>query len=209
MPTTSPGVPRDVIALADQLTDRLHESLEFDPAGLPPLGQLGFVVEDLAQARQRYGEIFGVRVWYGAIIYSVELFHNGERVTTDLAISIGYADRVQIELIEFVDGDSGIFTPNAFAELEGLHHVGIFARRFDKWHRHFSSHGYVPAEHGAFSFAPLSKTRVAYYDLRPRIGLFVELIGHNMYGLPVRMPHWMVRLGTALGTTERLANDPR
>ena len=193
-----------MVAIATQLGERLQRAPSFGDAQLPAVGQLGFVVDDLEQARRHCTSTYGVRRWYGARIRRADLYHFGEPIETDLSIAFGYAGAIQIELIDVRGGDPGIFVTPENKGAVDVHHVGLFVQDTAAWRTRFEDQGIAAAEHGSFSFAKRSKTRVAYVDVRPQIGVYAELIEHRVVGRVLGMPQWLVRLGVLTGDVRRL-----
>ena len=87
---------------------------------LPPVNQVGFVVRDLDKALEAYKPLFGEFVVMDAP--DMEWDYRGRPETSSLKIAFGNSGDVEIELIEWVSGE----TPHKeFLEAghEGMHHL--------------------------------------------------------------------------------------
>ena len=87
---------------------------------LPPVNQVGFVVRDLDKALEAYKPLFGEFVVMDAP--NMEWDYRGRPETSSLKIAFGNSGDVEIELIEWVSGE----TPHKeFLEAghEGMHHL--------------------------------------------------------------------------------------
>ena len=116
------------------MNDSLHTRLD-----LPPVNQIGFVVKDLKEAIERYGPMFGPFTEMEAA--DMEWRYRGKPETSTLKIAFGYSGEVEIELIEWVAGE----TPHkAFIEAghEGLHHLRFIVDDLDGKVREAEALGY-------------------------------------------------------------------
>ena len=193
-----------LVQIAERLRSRLDDCFDFGALRLPSVSQLGFVVESLEDARAQFGPMFSVREWYRPNIRSAQLRSGDREMAVDLAILIGYSDGLQIELIEVLGGEQSIFSDPTDNDLQGLHHIGFYVHQADAWRERFADHGLEAALHGRLSFARNSKTRIAYLDVRPQIGVYAELIENRIRGQYIPMGHWLVRLGVLFREVERL-----
>jgi catechol 2,3-dioxygenase-like lactoylglutathione lyase family enzyme len=87
---------------------------------LPPVNQVGFVVKDLEKALEFYQPLFGEFTVMDA--YDMEWDYRGRPEVSSLKIAFGNSGDVEIELIEWISGE----TPHKeFLEAgrEGMHHL--------------------------------------------------------------------------------------
>jgi hypothetical protein len=174
--------------------------------GLPRVGQLGYVAADIEAACRQHGARLGVARWYRPEIHKQEQAAAGRVLDQRFAIAVGYADGVQVEVLSVDGADRGHFLgagAPADRALE-LHHVGVFVDDRDGCEARLNREGHATLQSGAFSFAPRSRTRVAYLDTRASQGIIVELIENRFRGFSIAMPEWYVRLGALVGYVHRI-----
>ena len=104
---------------------------EVEDLGLPQPDQIGFVVANMDEAMKLYGPIFGPlkRTDYGPQTAS---YHGGAPSAYELNFAFGRAGDLEIELIEWVSGD----TPHRdFLKRggEGMHHLRYRIDSLDRW----------------------------------------------------------------------------
>jgi hypothetical protein len=87
---------------------------------LPPADQLGFVVNNLEQSIAKYDPLFGPFKTMDSTVEAAE--YRGRHADVELKLAFGSSGPLEIELIEWVGGDS----PHAEfirAGKEGMHHI--------------------------------------------------------------------------------------
>ena len=95
---------------------------------LPPVNQVGFVVRDIKQAIAQYQPLFGEFVEMDAP--DMEWDYRGKPAVSSLKLAMAQSGDVEIELIEWVSGD----TPHKEfldAGHEGLHHLRFIVDNVD------------------------------------------------------------------------------
>lgn len=93
--------------------------------------QTAWVVRDLAAAEEWFGRVMGVPAWTRFdVVLGEESRYRGRPADSAMAISLGYAGEVQIELIESVRGPN-IYTEFLDAKGPGLHHIAFAVPDFD------------------------------------------------------------------------------
>jgi methylmalonyl-CoA/ethylmalonyl-CoA epimerase len=109
---------------------------------LPPLGHVGYVVDDVEANAEKYRRSLGIENF---MIYNF----TPDNVWADqrklkectLRIAIGsIKNEVKIELIQPIAGD----TPHARFLKEkgpGIHHIAFYTRDYDQWHAYFADAG--------------------------------------------------------------------
>ena len=88
--------------------------------GLPPADQVGFVVKNLEESMEKYGPLFGP---FKTMDGSVEgAILRGESKDVKLKLAFGKTGDLEIELIEWVEGES---PHSEFIQAggEGMHHI--------------------------------------------------------------------------------------
>lgn len=88
--------------------------------GLPPIDQVGYVVRDLDKALETFGPIFGPFVTMDSALEGTNFRGRPSDVT--LRMAFGKSGPLEIELIEWVSGDSP-HKEALDAGNEGVHHV--------------------------------------------------------------------------------------
>ncbi len=97
-----------------------------------PVGQIGYVVNDLEEAAQRWVDTTGIGPW--TILSKVPLDHftyNGQDAAVEIGIAVAYSGDMQIELIQQHNE-----TPSMYRELldtygEGVQHVCFYPEDYD------------------------------------------------------------------------------
>ena len=72
--------------------------------GLPPLVQIGFVVRDLKDSMARYDSLYGPWHHFDGSVPAAT--YRGRSADVQLDIAIGHSGPLEIELIQWVAGDS-------------------------------------------------------------------------------------------------------
>ncbi len=88
--------------------------------GLPPIDQVGYVVRDLDRALETYGPIFGPFTTMDSAVEGTN--YRGRESDVTLRMAFGKSGPIEIELIEWVSGDSP-HKEALDAGNEGVHHV--------------------------------------------------------------------------------------
>jgi methylmalonyl-CoA/ethylmalonyl-CoA epimerase len=125
--------------------------------GLPPADQVGFVVRDLQRAVALYAPLFGP---FHCMDYTVTgADYRGRAADVELRIAYGRSGELEIELIEWVAGDS---PHREFVEAgrEGMHHLRFRVDDADAWIERLRAHGYRAAWYKRWS----ADTTFAYLE---------------------------------------------
>lgn len=136
--------------------------------GLPPIDQLGLVVRDLDASMTRYGPLFGP---FHQIDGSVQgCRFRGRLADVDLRIAFGRSGNLEIELIQWVSGES---PHSEFIQQgrEGIHHVRFRVDDADAWIAKAKELGYEPIWYKRFS----DTITFAYLE-RPGDPLLIEFL---------------------------------
>jgi len=141
-----------------------------------PVAQVGILVRDLDAALERYAESWDLGPW--------SCWTMGPEIVAEMGYREGpgpFEMRValcssapQLELVESVRG------PNIYEEWlaehgEGLHHLGFHVESIDSGIAAMAAAGQRPAQWGK-GYGADGDGGFAYYDLRPLLGVYLELI---------------------------------
>jgi catechol 2,3-dioxygenase-like lactoylglutathione lyase family enzyme len=148
------------------------------PAGR--IQQLGYVVEDLDDAVERFSTTFGVPrffVWENLAVEVTEKTYRGQPADFQFSCAFGYSGDMMIELIRHDSGES-IFKDWLDKKGPGLHHVCFLLdslEQFGETVAGMAAHGHPVAMAGRSGDA-----RFSYADTVDAFGVFTELA----YGPP-------------------------
>lgn len=177
-------------------TDRLR---------LPHLGQVGILVQDTREAMASSSAHLGVPRWYRSRTEHRETHYRGRRVELELDIVVGYAGRVQIELVRVVSGGpDNVYHQVHGADGRGFHHFGLIVRRIDDNLARVERSGIEVLQGSTLRNVGGVVIRTAFLDTLSSCGFLTELIEARLRSLSVGMPEWLARLGSRLGNVERL-----
>ena len=148
----------------DPISHRLFEQAW--PEGEYRLFQLGFVVDDLIAAADRWARVFGVGPFHVMPRVNSSCRYRGADCSVDIHIAVAQAGPVQIELIrDYTDG------PSVFRDVHGLHQLSTLTRDYDGKKAHYTRLGYQPV----CEFTSPGQ-RVAFYDTIDDFGFFTEVV---------------------------------
>ena len=135
--------------------------------------QMAYVVEDLSAAMPLWTKRMKVGPWF-----LIEHFTGGEATyrggpsKADVAIAMGFAGHMQIELIQPNDAHPSVYKEVIDARGHGFHHFGKASPDYDGDLKRYEAEGYELA------FQALVPTggRVGYLDAKGELPGFLELI---------------------------------
>ena len=166
------------------------------------IGQLGFLVDDIALAGVECSRKFGIKNWFVPRIRDSEIYSGNARLDQNFTIVIGYANRVQIEIFSVGGQDKHILYGDRTAENLSLHHIGFFVGDVEKNRNRMKNQNYREIQNGQFSFARRSKTKFAYFDTADQFGVNVEFIENRFRNRRVDMKKWFIWSAALLGIIE-------
>lgn len=148
--------------------------------GLPPLAQLGFVVRDITESMAKYDSLYGPWEHLDGSVPAAT--YRGRIADATLKVAIGHSGPLEIELIEWVAGDS---PHREFIERgrEGMHHVQYRVEDAEGWIRRIAPLGYAPIWYKRWC----ADTTFAYLE-RPGDPLIVEFLEMPPGGPGTRLP---------------------
>lgn len=149
----------------------------FGELGLPQIAQIGFVVRDLEQSIALYEPLFGPFKRAPAEFARQMASYKGQsRSPYELKIAFGHSGDVEIELIQWVEGD----TPHRdflASGREGMHHVQFRVDDCDAWVAKLNASGYQTVWYDRL------RPDIAYaYMERPGDPLLVEFLEYPASG---------------------------
>lgn len=116
--------------------------------GLPAIDQIGFVVRDMDAAVKQYEPLFGPFSRMDAPVEAAD--YRGQLADCELKLAFARSGELEIELIEWVSGDS---PHREFIESgrEGMHHLRYRVDDLDAWLPRLETVGYRPIWYKQFS----------------------------------------------------------
>jgi hypothetical protein len=182
-----------------------HVSVPADLGRLPGIGQIGIVVQDHAEAMAAYSTYLGVPRWYRSRTEHRETSYRGRPSGLELDIVVGYAGRVQIELLRVVsEGSDNVYHEVLGADGRGFHHFGFIVRRIDDHLARIERSGIEVLQASTIRNVGGVVIRTAFLDTMESCGFLTELIEARLHGISVGMPQLLARIGTRLGSVELL-----
>ena len=166
---------------------------------LPPMGQLGIVVEDICQAVNQYSTLLNIKSWYRTKIVKHEIHYLGKPIKLDLDIALGYSGSLQFELIQVIQGDKNVYTDLIDSQGLGIHHIGFGVSNLSDPMDRLQRAGYAILQYGTFKTKGKAITRFAYFDTTEQFGYITELIETSFMGVNVGMSRWMMKIGSITG----------
>ncbi len=109
--------------------------------GLPAIDQVGFVVKDINKAIASYDALFGPFTTMDAVVPAAQ--YRGREADCELKLAFGRSGDVEIELIQWVSGES---PHREFIEAgrEGMQHLRFRVDDADAWIAKLAPEGYRP-----------------------------------------------------------------
>lgn len=138
------------------------------PEGDHRFFQLGFVVDDLFAAADRWVRVYGVGPFHALPRAESPTTYRGRASTIDMQVAVAQAGPVQIELIRVHSAGESIFTDFAGVR-SGFHQLCTLTYDFDATVAHYTGLGYeLVAEMGR-------DQRVAFFDTTEDFGFTTEV----------------------------------
>jgi len=138
---------------------------------LPPVCQLGFVVNDIEKACEYYTSTFGIGPF--TVLDEVDMggaILRGKPVSTKIKVAFAKSGEIDVEFIQPLQGEN-LYTEFLATKGEGIHHVGFQIEDMDAAMAEFARRGLAPVFHhdmGVMDFA--------YFDTSEFGGLMVEFL---------------------------------
>ena len=140
---------------------------------LPPVRQVGIVVENIEKTAKYYSSMFGIGPF---TIYDNDLpraVSNGKPAPVRMKTAFAQMGPIQIELIQPIEGGE-VYTEFLQNKGEGLHHLGIYVDDFETYDRLLAELNNL----GIKSLLSYRGRRIgfAYLDTQVIGGVMLELI---------------------------------
>jgi methylmalonyl-CoA/ethylmalonyl-CoA epimerase len=146
--------------------------------------QIAFVVKDLDMAVENYWHTAGVGPWsiYTTGAPPLRCIYHGQPASYKIKLAIAITGPVQMELIEYISGDT-IHRDFLASGGKGIEHVGIFVPDLDEALQPYLSRG-VGILQQAEGLGVKRDGRYAYLDTESILGTILELIQSSSQPLP-------------------------
>jgi hypothetical protein len=142
------------------------------PEGQYSFWQMGFVVDDVIAAAQRWATTFGVGPFHVLPPQrDVPYMHRGTPSQVTIQVAVAQAGPTQIELIQQLCDRPTIFREFLADRVAAFHQICTVTSDYDATKAHYLSNGY---ELAGEIVAPVQ--RVAYFDTVADFGFFTEVV---------------------------------
>jgi hypothetical protein len=141
---------------------------------LGPIGQLGYVVDDIQGAMAHWIDKLGVGPFYFLPSPPMQaLTYRGEATGARISVALSFSGPLQVELIQPLDDEPTPYRDFLGAHGTGLHHVARFVDDFDAAVAGYAARGLEPF----FGGQGLSdRQRFSYFDTETHGGTCSEII---------------------------------
>ena len=135
--------------------------------------QMAYIVEDIQAAMRKWSEDLRVGPWFLLDHFTgVDPIYRGAPSTADVALAMGFAGHMQIELIQPNDENPSVYRETRDERGWGFHHYGVATRQFDADIARFEAQGYELA----FLAGVPTGGSVGYLDTKGALPGMLELI---------------------------------
>lgn len=135
--------------------------------------QTAFVTDDIHASMRELSRTLGAGPWFlrerGVFPNQV---YRGQPSTTALAIAIGYAGDMQIEIIQQLDDSASVYREHSERSGYGLHHFGVAASDYQAALAYYRDLGFTLA----YEAEVANGARVGYFDTHGRFVAMIEVI---------------------------------
>lgn len=171
---------------------------------MPKLAQVGVVVRDIDETIRHLEGVFGIGPWLvleGETAYCLD---RGRETSLKGRIAMGYSGKVQIELIQILEGDS--FHLHTLGDREeGLHHLGFAVDNLEERLQAAREAGIGILQRGTLKQLGMT-IDYAYLDTIASTGVILEFIQTRFLGMKARQYPWLVK---AVARVQRRFGFPR
>jgi catechol 2,3-dioxygenase-like lactoylglutathione lyase family enzyme len=118
-----------------------------------PIFQVAWIIEDIAASERRFTDTLGISAWtrFDDVHFSAESWtYRGHPADFTIHVSLGYAGRQQVELIQPVLGDN-LYTEHLRRRGPGLHHVAYLADDLEATVRAGTEQGMAVLQRGSLA----------------------------------------------------------
>jgi hypothetical protein len=135
--------------------------------------QMSYVVQDIHEAMRAWSASVGVGPWFLLEHFTgVDPVYRGQPSQADVAIAMGFAGHMNIELIQPNNDAPSVYKEHIDRHGYGFHHFGIASRHFEKDLAEYQARGLDLV----FIAGVPSGGKVAYMDTTATMPGYVELI---------------------------------
>ncbi|MDA8044166.1 MAG: VOC family protein [Actinomycetota bacterium] len=149
------------------------------PEGEYRFFQLGFVVQDLLTAAQRWARVFGVGPFHAMPTFEWHMVVRGEPATVTAQVAVAQAGPVQVELIHQQCDRPSIFRDWSRDGACAIHQIATVTSDFDAKMARYRELGYTVAAESVGG-----RFRVAYVDTVSDFGFYTEVVESSPGFLP-------------------------
>lgn len=172
--------------------------------GLPRVGQISFIVADMAAALPAYASIYGISTWYETH-FTQNAVRYGERAyEAGWAFATGYSGKVQVELIDLRGDENNIFGEFLRESGPGLQHLGFYLRDLDEKLARAKSLGISVPQSATLRTKAGIEARVAFLDARSWCGTMLELIEPRRSRFYLPPTKLLMEVGVLLGDGQKI-----
>lgn len=147
---------------------------------LKKINHIGIVVKDIAEAKERYGKLFGIKQWYEIVCDgALDMEYLGEKKNCQVTLYYGGRGVTKLELIE-THGDYNIY--NKFFDKYGekMHHIMYNVKDLDAAVKECEAAGLRVIQRANFESGG-AKIRYAYVG-KSEDDLIMELVETTIFG---------------------------
>jgi hypothetical protein len=177
---------------------------EVSGLGLPRVGQLGFVVEQMETALPAYAALYNCRTWYRPTFTQNTIQVEGRQYEADWDILFGYSGKLQLELIDLRGDSANMFGDFLEREGPGLQHACYYVSDLDRKLARVESLGIQVLQRATLGTDGGFMARVVYLDTEALCGTTLELSEVRMGRFSLPSSKWIMELGVLLGDGEKI-----
>jgi len=138
---------------------------------LPPVHQLGYVVNDIEKTCRYYESTFGMGPFSEVIDVDMDgAMLRGKPVKTKIKVAFAQSGDVQVEFIQPVEGEN-VYTEFLASKGEGIHHLAFQVEDMDAMKAEFAKKGLEPV-----FYRDMEVMEFAYFDTSEVGGLMIEFL---------------------------------
>jgi catechol 2,3-dioxygenase-like lactoylglutathione lyase family enzyme len=159
---------------------------------MPRVAQIGLYVKDMQQAIEQYEKVFGIGPWLVLEGETVSCVDRGCEVSVKGRIGFGYSGRVQLELIQILEG-ANLYLDTLGQLEQGIHHMGFAVNDLEERLEACREAGIEVLQRGKLKQLGMT-IDYAYLDTLPQVGVILEFIQSRFLGIKMKQAPWMLKL---------------
>lgn len=159
---------------------------------LKKINHIGIVVNDIDEAKERYGALVGIKKWYEIVNSSeLDMTYKGEKRKCNVTLYVGGKGTTKLELIQ-TRGDENIYTEFLKRNGEGIHHAMYNVKSLDKAIEYYAAKGLKVLQQATFKSGG-AVIKYAYVG-KSETDFIFELIETTLFGflkkgdMPLEIP---------------------